>query len=75
MEPWWQLFSFRIKGNIRERPWRVFSFAVLLKGKHLGRVIDLETRRSYQQKLIDFEKPNHSFAVASIDRGRSKKRF
>ena len=54
--PWWQLFSLGIKGNIRERPWRVFSFAVLLKGKHLGRVIDLETRRSYQQKLIDFEK-------------------
>ena len=74
-EPWWQLFSLGIKGNIRERPWRVFSFAVLLKGKHLGRVIDLETTRSYQQKLIDFEKPNYSFVVASIDRGRSKKRF
>ena len=72
-EPWWQLFSLGIKGNIRERPWRVFSFAVLLKGKHLGRAIDLE--RSYQQKLIDFEKPNYYFVVASIDRGRSKKHF
>ena len=73
--PWWQLFSLGIKGNIRERPWRVFSFVVLFKGKHLGRVPDLETTRSYRQKLIDFEKPNYFFVFASIDMGRRRKRF
>ena len=41
----------------------------------LGRVPDLETTRSYRQKLIDFEKPNYFFVFASIDMGRRRKRF